>query len=169
MRKAQVICVVLFVLIGVGAHASAQRRAKSRGGILCPDPTVACRTSVEFQPYQLPFRVPADAAIYETEPFYAVVLKSVRDASKGGDCNVFVPETERLAAQALFPHNKVFASRCFESGDLYYTNVAHDRQFMAVYAGHTLAEAKAMLAKVRATGKYPGANLRRMRAGFNGT
>src|SRR5947207_15405925 len=134
MRKAQVICVVLFVLIAV-ASVSAQRRAKSRGGILCPDPTVACRTSVEFQPYQLPFRVPADAAIYETEPFYAVVLKSVRDASKGGGCNVFVRETERLAAQALFPHNTVFASHCFASGDLYYTNFAPRQQFIAAYAG----------------------------------
>ena len=169
MRKSQVVCVVLFGLIACGASASAQHRAKPRSAILCPDPAVACRTSVEFQPYQLPFRVPADAVIYETEMFYAVILKSVRDASKGGDCNVFVPETDRLAAQALFPHNKVFASRCFESGDLYYTNVASDQQFIAVYAGRTIAEARALLSKVKATGKYPGANLRRMRAGFNGT
>jgi hypothetical protein len=169
MRKAEVICVVLFGLIAGGASASAQRRAKPRVGILCPDPSIACRTSVEFQPYQLPFRVPADAVIYETETFYAVILKSVRDASKGGDCNVFVPETERIAAQALFPHNKVFGSRCFETGDLSYTNVAADQQFIAVYAGRTIAEARAMLSKVKATGKYPGANLRRMRASFNGT
>ena len=169
MRKAQVVFVVVFMLVAVGASASAQRSAKSRAGILCPDPTVACRTSVEFRPYQLPFSVPADAVIYETETFYAVILKSVRDASKGADCNVFVPETDRLAAQALFPHNKVFASRCFETGDLYYTNTAPDQQFIAVYAGRTIAEAKAMLSKVKATGKYPGANLRRMRAGFNGT
>jgi hypothetical protein len=169
MRKAQVVCLVFFGLLASGASASAQRRARQRSATLCPDPTVACPTSVDFQPYQLPFRVPADAVIYETETFYAVILKSVRDASKGGDCNIFVPETERLAAQALFPHNKVFASRCFETGDLYYTNVAPDQQFIAVYAGRTIAEAKAMLSKVKATGKYTGANLRRMRAGFNGT
>ena len=169
MRKSQVVCVVLFGLIACGASASAQHRAKPRSAILCPDPAVACRTSVEFQPYQLPFRVPADAVIYETEPFYAVILKSVRDASKGADCDVFVPETERLAAQALFPHSKVFASRCFETGDLYYTNTAPDQQFIAFYAGRTIAEAKAMLSKVKATGKYPGANLRRLLAGFNGT
>ena len=170
MRKSQVVCVVLFGLMACGASASAQRRAKPpRSTILCPDPTVSCPTSVEFQPYQIPFRVPATAVISETEPFYAVILKSVRDVSKGGDCNVFVPETDRLAAQSLFPHNKVFASRCFESGDLYYTNVAPDQQFIAVYAGRTLAEARQMLAKVKATGKYPGANLRSMHAGFNGT
>jgi len=169
MRKAQIVCIVMFGLVACGASASAQRRAKPRSAIPCPDPTVACPTSVEFKPYQLPFSVPADAVIYETETFYAVILKSVRDASKGGDCNVFVPETDRLAAQALFPHNKVFASRCFESGDLYYTNVASDQQFIAVYAGRTIAEARALLSKVKATRKYPGANLRRMRAGFNGT
>jgi hypothetical protein len=40
---------------------------------------------------------------------------------------------------------------------------------MAVYAGSTLAEAKRVLAAVKATGKFPGANLRRIRTGFNGT
>ena len=169
MRKSRVICAVVFGLVACVAPVSAQRRAKQRYWVLCPDPTVACRTSVEFQPYNLQFRVPETAVIYETEPFYAVILKSVRDPSKGNDCNVFVPEAERLEAQALFPHNKVFASRCFETGDLYYTNVAPDQQFMAVYAGRTPAEARGVLAKVKAAGKYPGAYLRRMRAGINGT
>jgi pyruvate kinase len=40
---------------------------------------------------------------------------------------------------------------------------------MAVYAGTTLADANLMLAKVKAAGKYPSANVRRMRAAFNGT
>jgi hypothetical protein len=40
---------------------------------------------------------------------------------------------------------------------------------MAVYAGITQAEANRMLAKVKATGKFPGANIRRMRAVMNGT
>jgi hypothetical protein len=40
---------------------------------------------------------------------------------------------------------------------------------MAVYAGATLAEAKRVLAAVNATGKFPGANIRRIRTGFNGT
>ena len=128
-----------------------------------------CRTSVEFQPYQLPFVVPKNGVIEETEKFYAVVLKSVRDPSQGGDCNVFIPEAEREAAQALFPRNKVFASRCFEAGDLFYTGVAGNTQFMAVYAGRTRAEGQAMLDKVKATAKYPGANLRRLSTGFNGT
>jgi len=134
---------------------------------LCPDPTVRCRTSYEFKPHQLPFALPENAVLWETEQFYAVVLKSVRDTAQ--DCSVFIPEAERLAAQRLFPRHKVFASRCYDPEELYYTNVAEGQQFMAVYAGRTRAEAGRMLSKVRATGKYGGANLRRMRSGFNGT
>ncbi len=40
---------------------------------------------------------------------------------------------------------------------------------MAVYAGPTLAEANRVLAAVKATGKFSGAYVKRMRAGFNGT
>ena len=168
MRKSVILCVILLGLLTVGV-ASAQRRGRPRLAAVCGDPTVRCRTSVEFQPYQLPFVIPANAVIWETEKFYAVVLKSVRDESKGGNCDIFVPEAEREAAQALFPRHKVFASRCTEAGDLYYLGVAESTQFMAVYAGRTRAEGLAVLAKVKATGKYPDANLRRLSTGFNGT
>jgi hypothetical protein len=169
MRKAQPLFFVL-LLLAVAVGAAAQRRPKApKLAAVCGDPTARCRTSVEFQPHQLPFVVPADGVIWETGQFYAVILKSVRDKSRGTDCNVFVPEAERAAAQALFPRNKVFASRCFEPGDLFYSGVAEDTQFMAVYAGRTRAEGLAMLEKVRAAGQFTGANLRRLRAGFNGT
>ncbi|MET0623313.1 MAG: hypothetical protein ABW250_10070 [Pyrinomonadaceae bacterium] len=169
MRKAQILFVILLGLIVAGGAAAQRRGARPRPAAVCGDPTVRCRTTVEFQPYQLPFVVPTNGVIWESEQFYAVILKSVRDASKGEDCNVFVPESEREAAQALFPRNKVFASRCFEPGDLFYMGVAEDTQFMAVYAGRTRAEAQATLAKVKAAGQFPGANLRRLRTGFNGT
>ncbi|MDT7604021.1 MAG: hypothetical protein QOF61_2018, partial [Acidobacteriota bacterium] len=42
-------------------------------------------------------------------------------------------------------------------------------RILAVYAGATRAEAERTLADVKATGKFPGANLRRMRAEINGT
>ncbi|MCA1620531.1 MAG: hypothetical protein LC795_14725 [Acidobacteria bacterium] len=169
MRKTQVLFVVILGLVVAGGAAAQRRRAAPRAAAVCGDPAARCRTSVEFQPHQLPFVVPTDGAIWETEQFYAVILKSVRDASKGADCDLFIPEAERLAAQALFPRHKVFASRCFEPGDLFYTGVAEDTQFMAVYAGRTRAEAQATLAKAKATGQFPGANLRRLRTGFNGT
>ncbi|MFL6332286.1 MAG: hypothetical protein ACJ754_02985 [Pyrinomonadaceae bacterium] len=170
MRKVLLLCVVSSALLVSGAGASAQRRrAAPRLAAVCGDPAVRCRTTVEFQPYQLPFVVPANGVIWETDKFYAVILKSVRDESNGGDCNVLIPEAEREAAQALFPHHKVFASRCTEAGDLFYLGVAEKTQFMAVYAGRTRAEGLALLEKVKAAGRYPGANLRRLSSGFNGT
>jgi hypothetical protein len=104
--------------------------------------------------------------IWESELFYAIILRSVRATD---NCEVHVSENERLEAQALFPRHKVFADRCPEPGNLFYTNTNSDFRFMAVYAGTTRAEAARMLSRVKATGKYPTANLRRMSVGFNGT
>ena len=147
--------------------AVAQQRGKA---LVCGDPTVRCRTGrVQFPPYNIPFQIPRRAVIWETEPFFAVVLKSMRVADEFGECERFIPEEERLEAQRLFPRNKVFASRCMEPGDLYYTNTDPHYRFMAVYAGRTRLQADQFLVKVKATGKYKGANVRQMRAGFNGT
>ena len=155
-----------------GAVSQASQRRPAQGRVrpsrICHDPTVACKTSTEFPPHDLRFELPPRAVIWETQEFYVVILKSVR-ARAEDDCDTFVPEDERLAAQALFPRRKVFTSRCSEPVSTYYTNAAPDQRFMAVYAGATRAEADRTLAAVRATGKFPGANLRRMRAGFNGT
>ena len=96
-----------------------------------------------------------------------MILKSVR--ADEADCETFVPETERLAAQALFPDRKVFASRCVDIENLFYTNIDPNHRFMAVYAGSTLPEAKRVLASVKASGKFQDAYIRRMRTGFNGT
>ena len=148
-----------------GQSHSARHRAKR--GSICGNPKVSCKTSVTFHEYDLAFRVPANAVIFDTELFYAIILKSV--AAAEGDCNAFVPETDRLAAQSLFATRKVFSSRCVEPGELFYTNVSEKHRIMAVYAGTTLADAKRTLAEVKATGKFPGAYLRRMRTGFNGT
>jgi hypothetical protein len=169
MRKSVILCALLLGMSAAGGASAQRRRPSQRLAAVCGDPTVRCRTSVEFQPYQLPFRIPAGAVIWESEHFYAVILKSVRDESQYGDCDLFIPEAEREAAQALFPRHKVFASRCMEPGDLFYEGVAQDARFMAVYGGRTRAEGQAMLEKVKATGRFPGANLRRLRTGFNGT
>jgi hypothetical protein len=146
---------------------SGQKRKPARHGAICGNPTVPCRTSATFPPNDLPFRIPATANIYDTDLFYAVILKSV--TVPDDNCDTFVPESERLAAQALFPDRKVFSSRCADPGGLAYTNTSPKARFMAVYAGMTLPEANKVLATVKATGKFPAANLRRMRAAFNGT
>jgi hypothetical protein len=146
---------------------SAQKRRPARHGVICGNPTVPCKTSVQFPANDLPFRIPANTNVYDTDLFYAVVLKSLTVAND--NCDTFIPERDRLAAQVLFPDHKVFSSRCAEPGELFYTNTSPRARFMAVFAGTTLADANQMLATVKATGKFPGANIRRMRAGFNGT
>lgn len=146
---------------------SAQKRKPPvRHGSICGDPT-PCKTSGSFQPNDLQFRIPEKSVIYDTELFYAVILKSV--SVPDDNCGTFVPESDRLEAQSLFSDRKVFSSRCAEPGGISYSNTSPKAQFMAVYAGLTLADASSMLAKVKATGKFPGANIRRMRAAFNGT
>lgn len=152
----------------LGTDATAQKRRPPVNHLaVCGDPTASCRTNTTFQPYDLPFRLPEKAVIFDTELFYAIILKSVVAAHD--NCDVFVPEDERLAAQAMFPEHKVFSSRCSEPGGLSYTNTNPNQRFMAVYGGMTLAEANLMLGAVKATGKFPGANIRRMRAEMNGT
>jgi len=177
MIRSQVLKTVLVagfaatVVTGLAANAPAQSRTASQhrasAKSICGDPTLSCKTSVTFEPHDLQFRVPKNAVIYDTELFYAIILKSVGQSED--DCKVFVPETERLAAQALFPRNKVFASRCPDIETLFYSNISSKHRIMALYAGSTLVEAKRLLEKVNATGKFPGANIRRMRTGFNGT
>jgi uncharacterized membrane protein YadS len=170
MKSTRSLLVSMAMLLLLSSAVIAQSHAKVKrasAAAICGNPKVACKTSVTFQPHDLQFRVPANAVIFDTDLFYAVILKSM---PAGDDsCDLFIPETERLAAQALFPDHKVFSSRCVEPGELFYTNVSENQRMMAVYAGSTLAEAKRVLAAVKATGKFPGANLRRIRTGFNGT
>jgi hypothetical protein len=136
---------------------------------------VACKTTATFHANDLPFRVAKNEVIIDTVPFYAIILQSV--VGSPDRCDDFIPESERLAAQALFPDHKVFSSRCTDPDNSRYeevtarkiTSLSDTHRIMAVYAGASQAEAKQFLEKVKATGKYPGANIRRLRTGFNGT
>ena len=128
-------------------------------GRVCPDPARPCPG---FKAHDLSFALPADGAARAEDrsaPFYAVILRTA------GRCAV--GERERLAAQALFPGRKVFATRWECDGDVEnnvtYTGVDARYGFLAVYAGESRAQADTALARVRATGRFPGANLRRMR------
>ena len=160
------IAIAMLGLLAVDSAAQKKRRPAKHLAV-CGNPNSACPSAVTFEPYDLPFRMPASAVIYDTDFFYAVILKSV--PSPADDCDHFIPEPDRLAAQVLFPNQKVFTSRCPEPGRLSYSNTSPNAQFMAVYAGTTLADANRMLATVLATRKFAGANIRRMRAMMNGT
>jgi hypothetical protein len=160
--------VLLLILLGiVFLDVSAQRR--SALGTICGDPTAACRTRENFQPYELPFEFGKNYVIAESKPFYAVILKSVKLNASQSNCDKAIPESDRTQAQTLFPRNMVFVMRCWESGQNSYTNTADGVSFMAVYAGPTLKDANNMLARVRSTGDFPGAMVRRMRIQINGT
>lgn len=164
MRALLVLAILGFVFVCAG-QASAQNRRQTAIGKICGNPNVRCKTSTEFETWDLPFEVPRNGVIWESEAFYAVMLQSV---PAHDDCSGFISESDRLAAQSKFPNNKVFASRCAEAGNIYYSNTNANQNFMAVFAGRTNAEAKKVLAAAKAAG-FSTANIRRMRTGFNGT
>ena len=118
-----------------------------------------------FQPHNLPFETPQDQVArpeFRSAHFYAVILKTFERCKW--------TEKERGEIQSLFPRNKVFAPKdgCNEDDPhedpIGYTNVNPKVGFIAVYAGDTQEEAQRFLEAVKQTGKFPGANLRRMQA-----
>jgi hypothetical protein len=149
------------------ASTAQTRRKPAKHPAVCGNPNVTCTSAFTFETYDLPFRMPQNTVIFDTDLFYAVILRSV--PSPADNCDNYIPEPDRIAAQVLFPNNKVFTSRCVEPGRVSYSNTSAKAQFMAVYAGTTQADANKMLARVKASGKFPGANIRRMRAMVNGT
>lgn len=151
-----------------GLTISVFAQKKARLGKICGDPNLRCRGAQDFQPHELTFEIPRNAIIYESEPFYAIIVKSVKLKSDSECENVF-SEEERLDLQAQFPNNKVFALKCSEAGTIYYSNVSPSAYFMAIYAGKTLTEATNFLKTVKAAGKFGKVSLRRMQAGINGT
>ncbi|MDT7602408.1 MAG: hypothetical protein QOF61_405, partial [Acidobacteriota bacterium] len=129
-RVVAVACVIVVAACAFAAPPSRAQRGAKRGrpapqyGKICFDPTAPCQTNgVTFEAHDLPFRLPKNAVIFDSEEFYAVILKSVR-APTQDDCEKFIPEGERLEAQKLFARRKVFSSRCVEPGSVSYTNVA---------------------------------------------
>lgn len=111
-----------------------------------------------FKAHELPFQIPEIIGESKSVPFYALILKTYPKCS--------IKDTERLAAQRLFPKQKVFYERnC--SDDNYedmisYTSVDYNYDFLAVYAGSTLNEAKKLSAQIKKMNHYPGYNIRKM-------
>jgi hypothetical protein len=144
-------------LVALALLLSGVASADTQGKVL-PDPAASCEA---FRSHQLCFETPTDGiarAEYSSEPFYAVILET---AERCG-----IPEEKRLETQALFPGSKVFSVRfeCEEEELVRYTNVNDKFGFLAVHAGPTLKAARKRLAEVNATGRFPGANIRKMQA-----
>jgi hypothetical protein len=162
---------VAILLLMTGSFVSADE--VQTGGKVCPNPSVPCAgTKGKFGPQDLPFHLPASLkwlTNYYSASFYAVILKS-REAVLDPDgpagpvkCSGYFSERERLEVQAWFPNQKVFASRfgCGSPG-VGYTNVNYNFNFLAVYAGETQAAANSFLRQLKASGKFPGSNFRKM-------
>lgn len=167
MKRSLIPFFLMIFTLSIAGSVIAQKRTML--GKVCGDPTAACKTRENFQPYELPFDYGKNFVISQSQLFYAVILESIKLNAEQSNCSTAIPESNRTTAQALFPRNMVFVMRCWESGQNSYTNVADGVSFMAVYAGMTQAEANAMLRKAQATGRFNGAVVRRMRVEINGT
>jgi hypothetical protein len=143
-------------LVGITA-AQAEGKVHANPGTPC--------SQGDFKPHELCFELPRDGvarAEVLSETFYAVILKTTE--------RCVITEDERLQVQSLFPGSKVFSMRFNCEDDVEenvsYTNVNDKFGFLAVYAGRTSKEAKARLEQVKAVGRFPGANIRKMQAMF---
>jgi hypothetical protein len=125
---------------------------------VCADPDRPCPG---FKAHDLSFPLPNDGKArpeVRSAPFLAIILRTA------ARCRI--AERERLDVQGLLPRRKVFATR-FECDDdpennVTYTGVDARYGFLAVHAGDDPAAAKKLLEEVRALGRFPGANLRKM-------
>lgn len=111
-----------------------------------------------FKAHELPFQIPEIIGESKSVPFYALILKTYSKCS--------IKDAERLAAQRLFPKQKVFYERNCPDDNyedmISYTSVDYNYDFLAVYAGSTLSEAKKLSAKIKKMNHYPGHNIRKM-------
>ena len=133
-------------------------------GTLCYQPNATCRSSHAFGPNQLPFVIKEKLVFgktYRSQQFYSVILKSVKIADNA-DCSE-VAEAERLRAQSSWPTRKVFTSRYSCPEELVsYENTEPTINFLAVYAGNTLSEARRVLSDAKAKG-HREAYIKRLR------
>ena len=160
LLKLGLFCSLLFVVSS--GSASAQY------GLICGDPLEAgCQPQYDgFKPYDLAFQTYraelGTGTRHQSDEFYGVILASVKAAASNSQGCSFINEVRRAAAQKLFPHHKVFASRNSCRGSVvYYEGTNNDFNFLAVYGGKTQAEAQQVLQTAKK--KYPQANIRRMR------
>lgn len=167
------------LLMAVGINSSHASESQSQGAI-CGHPTAPCQPPVQsfmqtiYEPYDITFDLP-DTLTWQTtylsEIFYALILKSKKSFPDDGPasnkpCAGFFSEGERKAVQKLFPGHKVFASRFGCSGHpIFYTNTNADYNFIAVFGGATLNEAKSLLNTVKERG-FSDANIRKMQVGL---
>lgn len=164
---------ILTIIVFAGAVGKVQ----AQSGTICGMPG-NCTPVYKFKARDLPFSTGRQAKFKsgdfaESNEFYAVVLNSMPIGFSEGDTCLDFSETKRLAAQKLFPKNKVFASHyCGDTTPtLIYKSYVdwHDRTFLAVFLGETnpdglpaISEKDAAAFLVKAKKNFPKAELRKM-------
>lgn len=167
MRKVLDICFICGLFLMLTSTIFAQ------GGFVCGNPKDnGCKPMYDnFKPYDLGFltgRAQLGAGTrHESNEFFAVILGSVPAPSNKNRMGcAFISESKRLAAQKLFPTNKVFASRNVCVGTIVlYEGVDNEYNFFAVYGGETESDANKILEKAKKN--YPSANVRKMRVALD--
>lgn len=165
--------IILFAvcLISVGTiFGQSSKKQKVAQGKICGNPNIECKIngSTVFADWDIQFELPKHYVIYESETFYAVILRSQKITDRfGGEttCKPVATETERLEIQTLFPNNKVFAQTCGYGP----TNYSEDTVFLAVFAGKTLVQAKSFLKVVNKNGKFKDAYIKKLQVSLNET
>lgn len=153
--------------------------APKASNAVCPDPAAPCdHKNKHFDDWELSFKMPAKLAAnkpYNSAKFYGIILRSfeMQDDCDGGEFVIAI-EKERKTLQKRFPHQKVFASyECPNMGAVDYDFAGkYDAKretvlisnFIAIYAGSTLADADTLLEKVKAD--YPDAVVKQMNAHY---
>lgn len=147
---------------------------------VCPDPNKPCQhKSKKFDVWELSFRMPAKIAAnktYESAPFYAVILKKyeLEEDCDNGEFHSPI-EKERKFVQQAFPARKVFVeyNGCPNMNAVGYfftgkTDASDERvlymNYLAIYAGETLADAKKLLQQNKT--EFPQAEIKRMKAQY---
>ena len=163
-----ILLIVVFLFAGVSFGQNSKKQKIIQGKI-CGNPNIKCNTNeTVFNDSDIQFELPGNYVIYESEPFYAIILRSNKITDRfGGEetCKEAATETERLDTQKFFPNNKVFIQNC-GYGAIIYTE---DTVFLAVFAGKSLTQAKSFLTTVAKTGKFKGAYIKKLQASLNGT
>lgn len=169
MIRVPISFLVIIVFLSGIVFSQNSKKEKTMQGKICGNPRMACKADKQiFSSYDLPFETPKGYVVFESQPFYAIILKSVKIPEAGLEQEAFT-EDERISVQKAFPNNKVFGTKGNDPGMLYYRGIQENTAFMGVYAGRTLSEANAFLKQVRQNESYKGAYIKRLVAEFNGT
>lgn len=154
-----------------------EQQIKPEINFVCPAPESPCHhPQKQFEDGELSFRLPEPIVLYKTyesEPFYAVVLKIFPAPCSEFGANPQV-ENERAELQRMFSGRKVFAENgCGKLSAVEYVfagknnlkpGAAADLSFIAVYAGAKETEAREIFNSIRA--EFPQAELKVMTARF---